>query len=123
VATLLCSLLAGFLFAFASVVMPGLRRLDDAAFIRALQVIDRVIRACCPRFRGGKRRDARPPARRIVDADATVVTFQHEELGVVERDDGGQPDVATYSSAPAGRGSRLSGTANAPISRPLRVTS
>jgi uncharacterized membrane protein len=43
VATLLCSLVAGFLFAFAAVVMPGIRSLDDAGFIRAFQVIDRVI--------------------------------------------------------------------------------
>jgi uncharacterized membrane protein len=42
-ATLLCSLVAGFLFAFASVVMPGIRTLDDGAFLRAFQVIDGVI--------------------------------------------------------------------------------
>jgi uncharacterized membrane protein len=49
-ATLLCSLVAGFLFAFAVVVMPGLRRLDDGAFIRAFQVIDRVIQNNQPLF-------------------------------------------------------------------------
>jgi len=42
VATLLCSLVAGFLFAFAVVVMPGIRGLDDRGFIRAFQVIDGV---------------------------------------------------------------------------------
>ena len=42
-ATFLCSLVAGFLFAFAVVVMPGLRSLDDGSFIQAFQVIDRVI--------------------------------------------------------------------------------
>jgi hypothetical protein len=42
-ATFLCSLVAGFLFAFAAVVMPGIGRLDDRGFIRAFQVIDRVI--------------------------------------------------------------------------------
>jgi uncharacterized membrane protein len=42
-ATFLCSLVAGFLFAFAAVVMPGIGRLDDGGFIRAFQVIDRVI--------------------------------------------------------------------------------
>jgi uncharacterized membrane protein len=49
-ATFLCSLIAGFLFAFAVVVMPGLRRLDDGAFIRAFQVIDRVIQNNQPLF-------------------------------------------------------------------------
>ena len=49
-AAFLCSLVAGFLFAFASVVMPGLRTLDDAAFIRAFQVIDRVIQDNQPLF-------------------------------------------------------------------------
>lgn len=42
-AAFLCSLVAGLLFAFAVVVMPGLRNLDDGGFIRAFQVIDRVI--------------------------------------------------------------------------------
>ena len=42
-ATLLCSLVAGFLFAFAIVVMPGIRKLNDREFIRAFQVIDGVI--------------------------------------------------------------------------------
>ena len=50
VATLLCSLTAGFVFAFAVVVMPGLRRLDDRAFIRAFQVIDGVIQNGQPLF-------------------------------------------------------------------------
>jgi uncharacterized membrane protein len=42
-ATLLCSLVAGFLFAFATVVMPGIKQLSDREFIRAFQVIDGVI--------------------------------------------------------------------------------
>ena len=42
-ATLLCSLVAGFLFAFATVVMPGIKTLGDREFIRAFQVIDGVI--------------------------------------------------------------------------------
>jgi uncharacterized membrane protein len=42
-ATLLCSLVAGFLFAFAIVVMPGIRNLKDRGFIRAFQVIDGII--------------------------------------------------------------------------------
>ena len=39
-ATLLCSLVAGFLFAFATVVMPGIKTLNDREFIRAFQVIE-----------------------------------------------------------------------------------
>ena len=49
-ATLLCSLVAGFLLAFAVVVMPGIRNLDDANFIRTFQVIDRVIQDNQPLF-------------------------------------------------------------------------
>jgi uncharacterized membrane protein len=49
-ATFLCSLVAGFLFAFAAVVMPGIGRLDDGGFIRAFQVIDRVIQRNQPLF-------------------------------------------------------------------------
>ena len=47
---LLCSLVAGFLFAFAIVVMPGLKSLNDREFIRAFQVIDRVIQNNQPVF-------------------------------------------------------------------------
>src|SRR6187551_2026856 len=50
VATFLCALVAGLLFAFAVVVMPGLRRLDDGGFIRAFQAIDRVIQNKQPLF-------------------------------------------------------------------------
>ena len=49
-AALLCSLVAGFLFAFAVVVMPGIGSLDDRAFIRAFQVMDRVIQNNQPLF-------------------------------------------------------------------------
>ena len=49
-AAFLCSLVAGFLFAFAAVVMPGLRHLDDREFIRAFQVTDRVIQNNQPVF-------------------------------------------------------------------------
>ena len=50
VTTLLCSLVAGFLFAFAVVAMPGIGRLDDRSFIRAFQVIDGVIQDNQPLF-------------------------------------------------------------------------
>jgi len=49
-ALLLCSLTAGFLFAFAVVVMPGLKALDDVAYLRAFQVVDRVIQDSQPLF-------------------------------------------------------------------------
>jgi uncharacterized membrane protein len=49
-ATLLVSLVAGFLFAFAVVVMPGIRELDDGDFIRAFQRIDGVIQGGDPLF-------------------------------------------------------------------------
>jgi uncharacterized membrane protein len=50
IATFLCSLVAGFLFAFAAVVMPGIGSMDDGGFIRAFQVIDRVIQKNQPLF-------------------------------------------------------------------------
>ncbi|MEM0982030.1 MAG: DUF1772 domain-containing protein [Cyanobacteria bacterium P01_H01_bin.58] len=49
-ATLLCSLVAGFLFAFATIVMPGIKTLNDREFIRAFQVIDGVIQNNQPIF-------------------------------------------------------------------------
>ncbi len=49
-ATLLCSLVAGFLFAFAVVVMPGIKSLNDREFIRAFQVMDRIIQNNQPIF-------------------------------------------------------------------------
>jgi uncharacterized membrane protein len=49
-ATFLCSLVAGFLFAFAVVVMPGIRSLDDGEFIGAFRAIDGVIQRSQPLF-------------------------------------------------------------------------
>ncbi|MDX2446637.1 MAG: DUF1772 domain-containing protein [Desulfobacterales bacterium] len=49
-ATFLCSLVAGFLFAFAIVTMPGIKSLKDREFIRAFQVMDRVIQDNHPIF-------------------------------------------------------------------------
>ena len=50
VATLFCTLVAGFLFAFAAVVMPGISRLEDGDFIRSFRAIDRVIQDKQPAF-------------------------------------------------------------------------
>ena len=49
-ATFLYSLVAGLLFAFAVVTMPGIGRLDDGAFLRAFQAMDRVIQNNQPLF-------------------------------------------------------------------------
>lgn len=49
-ATLLCALVAGFVFAFAIVVMPGLGTLNDREFLRGFQVIDRVVQNNQPLF-------------------------------------------------------------------------
>lgn len=49
-ATLLCSLVAGFVFAFACVVMPGIGSLGDREFLRSFQVMDRVIQNNQPLF-------------------------------------------------------------------------
>ena len=48
--TLLCSLVAGIVLAFAIVVMPGIRRLNDHDFLQAFKVIDRVIQNNQPIF-------------------------------------------------------------------------
>ena len=50
VAAFLCSLVAGFLFAFAVVVMPGFKTLGDAEFLRAFRAIDGVIQTNQPLF-------------------------------------------------------------------------
>ena len=49
-AAFLCALVAGFLFAFAIVVMPGIKNLGDREFIRAFQVMDRIIQNNQPIF-------------------------------------------------------------------------
>ena len=50
VAAVLCSLQAGFLFAFAVIVMPGLQKLSDQEFIRSFQVMDGIIQKNQPLF-------------------------------------------------------------------------
>lgn len=49
-ATLLCSLVAGFLFAFAVVVMPGIKSLRDRDFLHAFRAVDGVIQRGDPLF-------------------------------------------------------------------------
>jgi uncharacterized membrane protein len=46
----LCSLVSGFIFTYAIVVMPGLSSLNDKEFIRAFQVTDAVIQNNQPIF-------------------------------------------------------------------------
>lgn len=50
VAAALCALVAGLLFTFAVVTMPGLKKLGDREFIRAFQVMDGVIQDRQPLF-------------------------------------------------------------------------
>ncbi len=50
IATLLCGLVAGLLSGFAVVTMPGIRSLPDGEFIRAFQVMDRIIQNNQPLF-------------------------------------------------------------------------
>lgn len=49
-ATLGCALVSGFLLGFAVVAMPGISTLDDREFLRAFQVMDRVIQDRHPLF-------------------------------------------------------------------------
>jgi uncharacterized membrane protein len=50
VAALLVAMAAGLLFAFATVVMPGLNRLTDREYIRSFQAIDGVVQDGQPVF-------------------------------------------------------------------------
>lgn len=50
IATFLNSLMAGFLFAFAVVVMPGNRKLNDRDYLCSFQAMDRVIQKGQPLF-------------------------------------------------------------------------
>ena len=47
---LTCSLVTGFIFTYAIVVMPGLSKLNDKEFIRAFQVTDGIIQNNQPLF-------------------------------------------------------------------------
>lgn len=49
-ATLTCALVAGVIFTFAILIMPGIGVLDDRGFLRAFQVIDAVIQQGSPLF-------------------------------------------------------------------------
>jgi uncharacterized membrane protein len=49
-AAFLCSLTAGFLIAFAIIVMPGIASLGDSDFLKAFKAIDRVIQNNQPVF-------------------------------------------------------------------------
>ena len=49
-AAFLCSLVAGLLFTFAIVVMPGIAKLNDRDFVRTFQAIDGVIQNNQPLF-------------------------------------------------------------------------
>ncbi|MEN7343618.1 MAG: anthrone oxygenase family protein [Pseudomonadota bacterium] len=49
-ATLFCTLIAGLVFGFTTVIMPGLAALDDRQYIRSFQVIDGVIQRGQPIF-------------------------------------------------------------------------
>ena len=50
VTTLLCGLVAGFLFGYAVVAMPGIATLNDREFLRSFKVMDRVIQNNQPLF-------------------------------------------------------------------------
>ena len=47
---LLCSLVAGLVFTFAIVVMPGIKGLGDLAFLKSFKAMDRVIQNNQPIF-------------------------------------------------------------------------
>lgn len=51
-ATLLCALVAGLVFTFGIIVMPGIGTLPDHDFLQAFKVMDRIIQANHPLFVG-----------------------------------------------------------------------
>ena len=50
ISSLSCSLVAGFIFTYSIVVMPGLSNLNDKDFLRAFQVTDAIIQNNQPLF-------------------------------------------------------------------------
>ena len=50
IAILFCTLVTGFILLFAIVVMPGFAALEDSDYLKAFQVIDRVIQNNQPLF-------------------------------------------------------------------------
>ena len=50
VSILLCGLVAGLVFTFAVVVMPGIKTLNDHDFLQAFKVMDRIIQKNHPLF-------------------------------------------------------------------------
>ena len=50
VSTLLCALVAGLVFTFAIVVMPGIKNLGDLGFLESFKAMDRVIQDNQPIF-------------------------------------------------------------------------
>ena len=50
VSTLLCTLVTGFVFTYAIVVMPGFGNLNDREFIQAFQATDGIIQNNQPLF-------------------------------------------------------------------------
>lgn len=76
ITTLLCGIVAGLLFAFAVVAMPGIKTLGDREFVRAFQVMDRVIQNNHPLFMLAW----------VGSVVALIVTLV---LGLVQLEDGG----------------------------------
>lgn len=50
ITTLLCALVAGFVWGFAVVVMPGIAKLQDQEFLRAFKLMDGIIQQNQPLF-------------------------------------------------------------------------
>lgn len=71
IATLLCSLVSGLLFAFAAVVMPGIGKLSDKEFLKSFQIIDKVIQN-------------RQPAFMIIWVGSIVAIISTVVIGVIE---------------------------------------
>ena len=50
ITTLFCSLVAGLVFTFAIIVMPGIKKLEDLAYLQSFKAMDRVIQDNQPVF-------------------------------------------------------------------------
>lgn len=86
ISIILCGLVAGLLFGFAVVAMPGLETLDDREFIRAFQVMDRVIQNNHPLFMLAW----------VGSVIAIVVTLV---IGIVQLEDGGASSLIVAAAA------------------------
>jgi len=108
VSAMLCSLVAGIVLTFASVVMPGIRHLNDHDFLQAFKTMDRVIQNNQPVFM-------------LVWAGSVVVLLASVGLGVRQLD-GTERILIIFAAAIYLLGVQLpTATINVPLNNQLQA--